>query len=718
MDFISCRNLLIYLNPVLQKKILSTFHFALNLSGYLFMGPSENNGDLKSSLEEISKKWKIYKNIQAPRWRGWDSIGGNGLAIKTPEERIKRPPIGSYINLSDALNDALYEDQEYAGIFVDENLELMHAEGNFKDFIQFTDKKLNLNFLKILPLDLSTALSKPLRTVIKTKEKLVIKGIKVRQDNKIRNINAVIKPYLKEYKSQKFILILLRESIAIELPVTPTHEIALDPSDYGSQWLSDLQQELKDTKENLQSAIEELETSNEELQSANEEMLSANEELQSTNEELQSLNEELHTINSEYQLKIKELIELNDDMNNYFRSSDVSQIFLDKNLHIRKYTPSATKHINLIESDIGRSITHISNNLKFENLIGEIKQVIAKSYTVDREIQLFDGRWYQMKILPYVRQDRRTDGAIVTFFEITHLKNLNNIVSGVLNSSLSGIIAFKSIRDGANNNYKIKDFEIITLNDASQKILGMSHSELIEKSLLQVMPEHKSNGLFDKYVHVVETGDPIHFVHMYEQEGMEKYLEIVAVKMEDGFTATFIDITEKKNAENKLRITNEELKKAQETLKRMNYDLEKRVLERTRELSLREELFRLVSLATNDAIWDWDLAGNKVKWNEAFYELFDYKAEQIEEGIESKYNRIHPDDKDKIITKINDFFQSGERLWSAEYRFQCANGNYAFIRDRGYLLRDENNTPYRMLGSIIDLSNLKKTQDELNKSNE
>jgi two-component system CheB/CheR fusion protein len=142
------------------------------------------------------------------------------------------------------------------------------------------------------------------------------------------------------------------------------------------QRLEEVEEELRNTKENLQAVIEEVESANEELQSSNEEIISSNEELQSTNEELQSLNEELHTVNAEHQLKIKELLELNDDMNNYFRNTEVGQILVDKKMIIKKFTPVATRQVNLIESDIGRSITDISTNFVNLDFINDIKKVL------------------------------------------------------------------------------------------------------------------------------------------------------------------------------------------------------------------------------------------------------------------------------------------------------------------------------------------------------
>lgn len=161
------------------------------------------------------------------------------------------------------------------------------------------------------------------------------------------------------------------------------------------------------------------------MQSFNEELLSANEEMQSTNEEMQSVNEELHTINMDYQFKNKELLELNDDLNNYFRSNINGQLFIDNDLHLIKFSPGAVKLINLLEGDIGRPISNISTNFKFENLIEDIRQVLSDDAVVKKEIEANDGRWYQVMTMPYIQLlTGKTTGAIVTFNDVTELKKI------------------------------------------------------------------------------------------------------------------------------------------------------------------------------------------------------------------------------------------------------------------------------------------------------
>jgi two-component system CheB/CheR fusion protein len=497
---------------------------------------------------------------------------------------------------------------------------------------------------------------------------------------------------------QKYFFILLKEDLEKDRS-NDTHRIEfVDKSTESVRRIKDLEDELKETKQNLQSVVEELETSNEELQSSNEELISANEELQSTNEELQSLNEELHTVNTEHQLKIKELIELNDDLNNFFRSTDIGQVFLDNNLIIRKFTPASKDLINLIESDVGRPITHISNNLKNENLLRDIYEVSNTGELIEKEIELKNGKFYLTRLLPYVRQDKRIDGIVITFVDITDLKNLNSLLSGVLYSSLSGIIALKPI---FSINNKIIDFEFLLSNHAAEDLLGKS--ELAGKRLLETFPNYRENKLFAKYVKVYEKEQIFHDEYIYNNQKDSFWIETVAVKMDTGIAVTLTNIHDKKIAEEKSQIAYQELKKVKENLLLLNNKLEERVQSRTRELAQSEERFRLISQATNDVVWDWNLVTKERWWNDG----------EKQSKIEFWSERIHPQDKDRVLKSIYDAINYGSSLWSCEYKFQRANGTYAYILDRGEVLHDENGVPYRMLGSMVDLSESKKAEEAM-----
>jgi two-component system CheB/CheR fusion protein len=426
MDLLTCRNMLIYMNPILQKNILQKLHFAINDEGYLFLGPSENIGVLKDVMFEVDKKWKIFKCVSKNKVADLESFTNPG-ELPGPKLYGGATKSKNALNsMSDIFRDTLLEEYDYAGIFIDKNFDVKQALGHFKKFMEFPETNFNFNLLKLVPPDLSIALSTGIRRAIKDNERVVLRGVKFRSAAGEKVATVIIKPHLvqKAYM-QPFIFIVIKEEEAIPRKVDAP---VFTSENFTSERIRQLEQELADTKENLQALLEEVESSNEELQSSNEEIISSNEELQSTNEELQSLNEELHTVNAEHQLKIKELIDLNDDMNNYFRNSDIGQILIDRKLIIRKFTPAATRQVNLIAGDIGRSIVDISTKTMDGNFINDIKEVIRTGRALEKEVPMEEEKTYLMRIVPYLRQNNTTDGVVVNFFDVSEIKRLSRIL--------------------------------------------------------------------------------------------------------------------------------------------------------------------------------------------------------------------------------------------------------------------------------------------------
>ncbi|GAB3816491.1 hypothetical protein GCM10028895_11740 [Pontibacter rugosus] len=484
-------------------------------------------------------------------------------------------------------------------------------------------------------------------------------------------------------------------------------------ADYYQQ-LASLEAELKEARESLHLTVQDLSTSNEELQSSNEELMSSNEELQSSNEEMQSLNEELHTVNTEHQLKIKELQELNEDLDNYIRSSNIGQIFVDHNLVIRKFTPSVTSLINIIEGDLGRPIHHLSHNLKYDGLSHDIREVNNTSIEVEQEVETIDGQFFLMRIIPYLKHDGNKDGVVLSFVEVTTLKALSNVVQGVLNSSLNSIMAFTGVRDEKN---VISDFTWSLLNRQGEELVGKPFSLLSGYSVLPDMPFIKKNGLFRKLVNVVETGVQLHLEQQLEIRGKRAWYEIAAVKMGNGVAVTMADITEKKSSEEKILLAYEELKKVEEDLINLNGVLERRVTERTQELAASEERFRLVSMATNDVVWDWDLVTNELWWSDSLENILGFSKEDFGVGVNGWFDKVHPDDRTAMVASLNKAINYGKAQWSADYRIRRGDGSFAYVANRAYIMHNEYGIPYRVLGSFIDLSDLRKTQEELQDTN-
>jgi two-component system, chemotaxis family, CheB/CheR fusion protein len=564
LDLITCRNMLIYMNAKLQIHVLKTFLFALNPGACLMLGASENIGVLKDSMKEVSKKWKIYKCIGKTRLADTEHLVTPIHSTSILHNQSGRPKNANNF-LADIFKDTLLEEAKYAGILIDENMEVKQAIGHFKDFLHFPENNLTFNLLKLVPSDLSVALGMCVRKSIHDQEKNVMRNVKVVQAGVERSITILVKPYIQQHEyQQSFLFIILHEE---EKPKKIKRVSTKKRNDDDQQRLDELEKELRETKENLQSVIEELESSNEELLTSNEEMISANEELQSTNEELQSLNEELHTVSAEHQLKIKELIELNDDLNNYFQNTDIGQVLIDKHMIVRKFSPAITRQINLIESDIGRPLVDITNNLRGVDLISYIKRVILTGQTVEMEVNVGEDKTFLMKINPYTRQDKTVDGVVVNFIDISEIKNLNGIIQGIFDSSTNGITAKMAIRNEKN---QIVDFQYTAINRTGEGMLGVKTGDFYKKNVFKVFP--RDEQFFRRYVKVVETGETDHFE--FYNPMYNRWYEVVAVKMRDGLVTTFSDITQKKNAADLIAQNYEDLKQASSKLQETNYRLE------------------------------------------------------------------------------------------------------------------------------------------------
>jgi two-component system CheB/CheR fusion protein len=706
-DLVSCRNMLIYMNSILQEKVLSTFHFSLNKGGYLFLGSSETANALKEGVSEISGKSKIYQKSAPINYASYNTYNTSGRLLARQEKSTRTSTDLPMTPVEKRFNKFITSDLGFVGVFIDKSYVIREAVGNYRQFLTLPDQKIELNILKMVPKEISIVLNTALRSVWKEQKNVNLNKMRFHRQDEDVYLNISIQTPEDE---GGYTMIVFSESIIDIIPDKEELNLLSLTGEQHNEYIYELEAELNETRNNLQLSVEEMETTNEELQSTNEELLSANEELQSSNEELQSLNEELHTLNTEHQLKIKELVELNDDLDNYFRSTDIGQVFVDPSLHIRKFNPAAIHMVNMIDADVGRSIEHISNNIQADNLSEDIRAVLLNGRIVEKEVVLKNGSRSLMRIMPYLRKDKKKDGVVITFVDISHITELNNMITGVFNASLSGILAFSAVR---NQDHFIVDFKCISFNNASLDLLHVSKEDLTNAMLVKQIPQLSNGNLFQKYINLVEKGTSIEAEFMGADE---QWYHLVAVKMADGFAATLTDITSQKLAEQKLKRNYNELVNTREILKKLNTDLELKVQERTKELSESEERFNQVSRATNDTIWDWNLANNTMWRSDNFRSMFGYVQDKESNSIGFWFEKIHPEDRQRVRDSVFEAINRHDKQWSAEYRLKKQDEEYAIILDRGSIMQDDFGTPYRMVGSMVDITRLVDAETKLNSS--
>jgi two-component system CheB/CheR fusion protein len=424
MHLVSCRNLLIYMNPVLQKKIYLMLLFGLKQDGYLFLGTSENPTPVLASLEVVSKRWKIYKNLDRKQAVNFDAFLLPHLSAGRPAHLA---PAQADVHkntdktLADAINETLVADLGCLVVCIDNKNRIVKTYGDTSRFL--LQKILVTDLTELLPDALAIAFKSISSKAASQQQTTAVRDVKIKQGEKLINVKLTVSPMV--YKGRRNGLMVVTFQQERSDSVQAQLADAFDEKIYLDQYTLALEQEVLSLKEELSAVNEKLHVQEENLQSFNEELLSANEEMQSSNEEMQSINEELHTINSDHQSKIRELQELNDDLNNYFRSNTNGQLFIDRDLRLMKFSPGTVKLINLLESDIGRPVSNISTNFKLETIQDDIRQILTGTQALTKEIQANNGNWYQIRTMPYIRQsDHQVHGAVISFNDITHLKDI------------------------------------------------------------------------------------------------------------------------------------------------------------------------------------------------------------------------------------------------------------------------------------------------------
>ncbi|UJR85249.1 chemotaxis protein CheB [Sandaracinus amylolyticus] len=421
VDLISCRNMLIYLQPAVQEKVLGLFHFALGRGGVLFLGPSESPGVLTDELEPIDRHWRIYRKRGDARLASDTRFRGPSVEARRSPSFGTTPARHSLAQLLSTY-DVLLDERMPPSLLVDESGELLHSFAGASRYLRLKDGRQDLEVLDIIDGELRMVVVGGLQRAKREASPVMFRGVRIPIDGVPVVHDVSVRRVRDRHGGGRHVLITITPSEAdasTGAQRVDGTEVELDQ--VSRERMADLERELSYTKENLQAAIEELETGNEELQATNEELIASNEELQSTNEELQSVNEELYTVNAEYQRKIQELTELTNDVDNLLSSTDVGAVFLDRELRIRKFTPQIAESFTLLPRDVGRSIETFTHRLDYPELNEAIRRVLATGTPIERQVGTKGGRTYFLRVLPY-RANGSIEGVVVTIIDISSLK--------------------------------------------------------------------------------------------------------------------------------------------------------------------------------------------------------------------------------------------------------------------------------------------------------
>lgn len=441
LDLLTCRNLLIYLDIELQKKLIPLFYHCLNPGGVLFLGNAETIGTFTHLFILIESRMRLYQRINSAMQSEQvdfppiffpalpDSQDGSVSQIKV---QYTAP------NLQSLADQVLLQHFTPAAVLVNSKGDILYINGRTGKYLELATGKANWNIFAMaregLNLELYTAFQKMLRQ----KESITLKNIVIKNESGVQVVDIILQ-YLKEPEALRGMVMIVFREVAVPAEIKPAKKTRRVPAQYlqaaeMEKELTQIRWELQTTREEMQTSQEELKSANEELQSTNEELQSTNEELTTSREEMQSMNEELQTVNHELQSKVKDLSHINNDMENLLNSTDIAILFLDEALHVRRFTRQAAKIIKFIPGDVGRPITDIASDLLYPELAEDAQEVLRSLAFTEKSVASRDGRWFIVRIMPYRTKGNMVDGVVITITDFTVSKKMEETLQEAISA--------------------------------------------------------------------------------------------------------------------------------------------------------------------------------------------------------------------------------------------------------------------------------------------
>jgi two-component system CheB/CheR fusion protein len=675
LDLITCRNLLIYLDSQVQKKVVDLFHFALKPGGYLFLGKSESTGS-STLFQPVIKTSRIFQSAPSTRHMPVElplapethlSVFGTRLPSAWKQEaRLEH-------DHRELIRSLLLERHAPAAVLVDRNYSTMYFHGDTGDFLTQPGGEPTADLVSMVREPLRMKLRAALHNAVETEKP---QAFEVRLGRKA-SMRVDVAP-LPDFRASGFMLVTFGKSGHAKVPVPP----APKGTDH-SRAIDQMEEELERTRRELQGAIQELESANEELKVSNEEAMSMNEELQSTNEELetskeelQSLNEELTSVNNQLEEKVSELEQANDDLNNLLSSTNIATLFLRDNMHIKRFTPATTRLFNLIPADVNRPITDIANRIEDNTLVEDAKHALESQGAVEKEVRTDTDEWYLRRIMPYRTQEERVEGVVVTFTDITEHRR-----------TTEGMRRLATVVRDANDAVTVTDLngKIIAWNRGAERMYGYSESEALHLNIEQLVPEG-ARAAHRELLERARRGEylPPAETHRLAKDGRLLEISLTASVLPDeagrpaALAATERDVTERNRFERAVRES--------------------------------EARFKLLADSAPVLIRVDSVNGKTEFVNHVCIEFTGRPQESL--LGDGWTPLLHPNDQATYVSAFRDAFKRRERF-ETDFRLRRADGEYRWMKSVSVPRYDDTGTFLGYIGCCFDIHDRKLTEQAL-----
>jgi len=681
LDFITCRNLLIYLNRTAQERTMSVLHFALDPGGFLLLGTAES-ADVSQLFSTVDKEHHIYESRAVPRAvavpAGVQLTVASDLRAPAPPPDARagaRPRFGPL-----ELHQRLLEDYAPPSLIADDEYNIVHASENVVRYMQFPSGEPSINLLEVVLPELRVALRTALLQAAQKQTTVAVEA----PGRQSPVLSLIVRPTLSAGEPARgyFLVLFDEQHDASGAPARSAASLAEPAALHLEEEVVRLRSQMRLTVEQYEVQAEEAKASNEELQAINEELRSTAEELETSQEELRSVNEELQTVNQELKIKIDELSHANDDMLNLMSSTEIGTIFVDRRLRVRFFTPRIRDIFNLIAGDVGRPLLDIASKLKMDDLAADVQLVVDRLQTVEREVQTQEGRWHLMRILPYRTANDYIEGAVLTFVDVTERMRAADELRAT--EELHRLI-IESARDYAIITTDI-DGLITSWSPGAEAAFGWTASEILGQPIaVTFIPEDRAAGEAEKERatarengaapdirwHMCKDGERV-FI-----EGMVRVLQGHAGEAR-GFLKVGQDVTERRRTE----------------------------------MALRDSEARLQAMAdlVPDLLWSSDASGTPDWYNQRWLE---YTGHTFAEARSFGWTAaIHPDDREASRETFAEAIRTGVPL-RQEHRIRGASGTYRWFLVQAEPLRNASGEIVRWFGAATDIHEQRVARDVL-----